>query len=153
MDKMLKVFIADDSSLIRETIILFLSVIPNVKITGQAEDVPEAIRLIQEKRPDVAILDIQMPGGNGIDVLAKVKKLEPPPVVIMFTNHAFPPYEKTCMKEGADFFFDKSKDFLKIRKVINQLLEHGNSSTRIDSKKLIIRNQSIPKEKSIHRLL
>ena len=133
MNKILKIFIADDSSIIREHITTLLSAISNVKIIGQAEDVPEAIRLIQEQKPNVAILDIQMPGGSGIDVLANVKKLESPPVVIMFTNHAYPQYEKTCTKEGADFFFDKSKDFLKIREVINQLLGQGNGSIKIDS--------------------
>ena len=65
----------------------------------------------------------KMPGGNGIDVLQKIKKNNPAPIGIMFTNYPYPQYRKKCMKAGVDFFFDKSTEFEKITEVIRKSIK------------------------------
>lgn len=122
MDSMFKVFIADDSDIFRERFISLLLEIPEVKIAGQARDVSEATRFIREQKPDMAILDIRMPGGSGIVVLKSIKKYNPSVMVIMLTNYPYPQYRKKCMKEGTDYFFEKSKDFEKVTEVIKELI-------------------------------
>src|SRR4030042_5409703 len=112
----MKVFIADDSLEVRKRIISILSDLQKIDIIGEAENVQEAINTIQELKPDVVILDIRMPGGSGIDVLKKIKKINHVPVIIMLTNYPHSQYRKKCMEAGADFFFDKSRDFEEIVK-------------------------------------
>jgi CheY-like chemotaxis protein len=68
----------------------------------------EAVDFIPKLKPDVVILDVRMPGKNGIDVLKQIKTDESPPIVIMFTNYPYPQYRDRCLQAGADFFFDKT---------------------------------------------
>jgi DNA-binding NarL/FixJ family response regulator len=86
----------------------------------EAGDVVEAINSIQGLRPDVAILDIRMPGGNGIGVLKAIREKNINTKVIMLTSYPYPKYRKKCMEVGADFFFDKSTEFKKICEVLKQ---------------------------------
>ena len=107
----MRVVIADDSSVVRERLTAMLSDVEEVETIGQAQDVGDAIDSFEELKPDAVILDIQMPGGSGIDVLKHIKKEQPDTVVIILTNYPYPQYRKECMDEGADFFFDKSLEF------------------------------------------
>ena len=115
----MKVVIADDSAEIRKRIIEMLSDIEKIDMIGQAENVPEAIEKISEFNPDLVILDIRMPGGNGIDVLKKIEKRNRLPVVIMLTNYPSSQYRKKCIGSGADFFLDKSNEFEKVVEIVN----------------------------------
>jgi two-component system LytT family response regulator len=93
MDK-LKVFISDDSATIRKRLVTVALDLPEIAVVGQAQDVPGSLAAIRQTRPDAVILDIRMPGGNGIEVLREVKKLDPAPKVIMFTNYAHAQYRE-----------------------------------------------------------
>jgi len=114
----MRLFIADDSEILRERLVENISEIENVEIIGQVGDTIKAIEAIERLKPDLVILDIQMPGGNGIVVLEKLKKMETPPVVVMFTNYPYLQYRKRCFDSGADFFFYKSTEFEKLIEVI-----------------------------------
>ena len=104
-------FIVDDSDTIRERLSELLATVEGVAVVGHASDVPSAQSGIQSTRPDVAIVDIQMPGGTGIDVVRHVKHGQiGGPSFIMYTNYGNPQYRKACADAGADFFFDKSTD-------------------------------------------
>lgn len=124
----MKVFIADDSALLRERLIDMLSEIEGIEIVGQAQDSLSAVRSIHRLKPDVVILDILMPRGSGFNVLQNIKKNKVAPVVIMFTNYPYPQYRKKCMEEGADFFFDKSSEFGKINDVLKQLIKDSHAA-------------------------
>jgi DNA-binding NarL/FixJ family response regulator len=119
----MKVFIADDSQVLRERLHEMLSELPGVEIMGYAQDVPEALTSIKALKPDVVILDIRMPGGSGVDVLQDIKKEEKTPMVIVLTNYPYPQYRKKCMELGADFFFDKSAEFEKVTAIFKQLTD------------------------------
>jgi DNA-binding NarL/FixJ family response regulator len=120
----MKVFIADDSLVLRERLEEMLSELPGVEIMGFAQDVPGALTSIKTLQPDVVILDIRMPGGSGVDVLQNIKKDKKDkknPMVIILTNYPYPQYRKKCMDLGADFFFDKSTEFEKLTAVFKEL--------------------------------
>jgi DNA-binding NarL/FixJ family response regulator len=120
MDK-LKVFISDDSATVRERLVTMALDLPEIAVVGQAHDVPGSLDAIRQTRPDVVILDIRLPGGNGIKVLREVKKMNPAPRVVMLTNYAQAPYRKKCEEAGADFFFDKSTEFDKLPQALEQV--------------------------------
>ncbi len=122
-----RVFIADDSSALRERLVAMLGEMDEVEVIGQARNVTEAIELIRESRPEVVILDIRMPGGSGIDVLENIKSEGPSPVVIMLTNYPYPQYRRRCLEAGADFFFDKSNEFDKIQQVFREMASHADA--------------------------
>jgi DNA-binding NarL/FixJ family response regulator len=120
MDK-LKVFISDDSATVRDRLVTMALDLPGVDVAGQAQDAPGTLDAIRQIQPDVVILDIRMPGGNGIEVLREVKKMNPAPRVIMFTNFAHAQYRKRCEQAGADFFLDKSTEFDKLPQALEQV--------------------------------
>ena len=121
----MRVFIAENSSIIRERLAALLSDLQGVEIIGYAEDVSEAVASIRLLRPDVVILDIQMPGGSGFSVLRDIRASELPAVVIIFTNDPFPQYRRRFIDAGADFFLDKSAEFEKLLDIFKGL---GNLS-------------------------
>jgi DNA-binding NarL/FixJ family response regulator len=121
----ISVFIADDSLVVQERLVALLSELDGVEIIGLAQTAPTAIAGVQELRPDVVLLDIQMPGGNGIEVLQAIKGAQIVPVVIMLTNYPFQAYRLKCLQLGADFFFDKSTEFDRIPGVLAGL-QHGS---------------------------
>ena len=120
MDK-LKVLICDDSATVRERLVTMVLDLPEVDVVGQAEDAPGSLDAVRLMRPAVVILDIRMPGSNGIKVLREVKKVNPAPSVIMLTNYAHDQYRKKCEETGADFFLDKSTEFDQLPLVLEQV--------------------------------
>ncbi len=118
----LGVFIADDSPVIRERIAEMLSSLENVVVVGEAADVSTAESGIAATKPDVAIMDIRMPGGTGIDVVRRLKQRQRSgPSFIMYTSYGLPQYRKASADAGADFFFDKSTDGPKLADAIKML--------------------------------
>jgi CheY-like chemotaxis protein len=70
-----------------------------------------ALTVIKEKQPDLVVLDIRMPGLNGIEVLKKMKEHGLRCKICILTNYPQQQYKEKCLTEGADYFFDKNKDF------------------------------------------
>lgn len=118
----MKVFLVDDSAIVLEKLAAMISGIEGVEIAGQALNARDAIQSIVALKPDVVILDIRMNGGSGLDVLKRIKKEIPPPIVIMLTNYPYPQYREKCQALGADYFFDKVTEIEKIYDTFKQLL-------------------------------
>ena len=117
----LRVFISDDSASVRERLVAMALDLPEVDVVGQAEDAPGSVDAIRQTVPDVVILDIRMPGGSGIEVLRRLKRMTPAPAVIMLTNFAYEQYRAKCRAAGADFFLDKSTEFDQIPRALEQV--------------------------------
>ena len=117
----MRVFIADDSEMVCERLTKMLQRLDGVEVVGKAHSVPDAIESISQLKPEVVVLDIQMPGGSGYHVLQNVKKDDPAPIVIMLTNYALPMYRQRSLAAGADYFFDKSIEFDKVVNAIHHL--------------------------------
>jgi len=118
----MKVFIADDSQVIRERLSALLSDIEGIEVIGEAKDGLEARDAILEQKPDVVILDLRMPWRNGLDVLRDIKESNPDIKVIILTNYPYPQYRRRCVEEGADYFFDKSSESEKVPEVLAKLI-------------------------------
>jgi DNA-binding NarL/FixJ family response regulator len=114
----MNVFIVEDSASIRERLAAMLGDIEGVTVVGQAETPAEALEGILRTRPDSVLLDIQLTGGSGLDVLRKAHSQVPATVFIVLTNHANPQYRRVCMEAGAAYFFDKSNEIARVREVI-----------------------------------
>jgi len=118
----MKILIADDSSLLRDRIKILLNSIKNVCVVYEAENGVEALQIIREKKPDLAILDIRMPELSGIEVLKKIRELKMDVKVCILTNYAYPIYKRRCIEAGADYFLRKTEDFEEIEIIVNEML-------------------------------
>jgi DNA-binding NarL/FixJ family response regulator len=106
-----RVIVVDDSPAVRARLVAMLREARDVHVVAEAENGDEALRLTRALAPDIVVLDLNLPGLSGLDVLALLKAEPVPPIVMILTNHAHDRYRSACLREGADFFFDKSRDF------------------------------------------
>ena len=117
-----KVLLVDDSRIVRERLGALISELPGVDLVGEASNVAEGIRKIRRLRPDIVVLDISMPDGNGIQVLEAIKKpRRVGPDIIMLTNFSHEAYRERCLELGAAYFFDKSAEFEEAVEMIQEL--------------------------------
>jgi DNA-binding NarL/FixJ family response regulator len=105
-----KVFLADDSALIRDRVAAML-VAGAMNIVGQAETPQDSIDGILAAHPDVVVLDVQLEGGSGLEVLRAVRQVDPRIAFVVFSNNAGPAYRKRYLGEGAQRFLDKTTEF------------------------------------------
>jgi two-component system, NarL family, response regulator DevR len=120
-EKTVKVFIADDSLIVRERLVEMCRKLEYAEIVGQAQNVPEAIQGIDKLNPEVVILDAQMPGGNGIDVVHHLSHGASKPFIIIMTNYAYSAFRQKCLAVGADHFLDKSREFDQLPAILRRL--------------------------------
>jgi PAS domain S-box-containing protein len=118
----MKVLVADDSQPIRRRLVERLLRLPDVTVT-EAEDTTDALRRIESFKPDVAVLDVRMPGGGGIKALDEIKAAHPGITVIIMTNYPYAQYRRKCLESGADFFFDKSTEFEQVAATVQELMD------------------------------
>ena len=110
------ILVVDDSSLIVERLSDMLNELRHVKQVLAASDYREAHKLLAEEAIDVALLDINLPGKNGIELLKMIVKQHPGIRVVMISNAADDMYRKLCKKEGASYFIDNRRNLSVYRK-------------------------------------
>lgn len=117
----IKIFIVDDAENIRKSLKKMLSGFNFVKIIGEADSVVSAIDFLSHNKPDITLLDLNLPDGNGLEILKTIKDGENPHKVIVLTNQSIEQYKVKSFNSGADYFFDKSTEFEKVIEIINSL--------------------------------
>lgn len=116
----MRLLIVDDSELLRERIRLSVSAISPETEIREAATLEEGRRGCREFLPQVAVLDIQLPDGNGYDLLRQIKVEKKCSCVVILSNHPF--YRKKCLAAGADFFFDKSDEFERFVETVGKVI-------------------------------
>ncbi|HEY3818533.1 MAG TPA: response regulator [Polyangiaceae bacterium] len=113
----MRILVVDDSPAIRARLVAMLREIPDVE-PYEAGGADEALAAIGERVPDLVVLDVHMPGKSGLDVLPTIKALPSPPVVIILTSDPSEHHRRLSLAYGADFFFDKSRDFARVVELV-----------------------------------
>ncbi len=122
----LKVLLIDDTVMILQRLQSLLAEVKQVSSTESVTSAEEALVMLDGYQPDIMVLDINMPGMSGIDMLRSLQlKNMIKPVVIMLTNNTFAGYRDECMRLGADYFLDKSRDFLQIPSIVEKVRERN----------------------------
>ena len=122
----MRVLVVDDSAIVGERLASILSEFEEIELLDQVKDGLKALERIRTLKPDVVILDIGLPGRNGMEILEEVKREKLTPVVMILTNYPYPQYQQRCTEAGADYFFDKSIEFDRVPQTFKQLI-HGSS--------------------------
>jgi len=115
---MLRILLADDHPLTRSGLAAWLEAEEGVELVGQASDGESAWTMLLEKRPDLALLDIEMPNGGGIEIAERVMKRKLPTNVLMLTAYSAQQYVLTSVRAGAKGFILKSAPFDRLRQAI-----------------------------------
>ena len=126
----MKLLLVDDSVDIWILLKDLLADVPGLEIAGEAGDVSEAVELARTLQPDVVILDIHLTGGSGIEVLHKIKQMQPAPVVIMLTSLSHPAYRPAALEAGADYFFEKTTGLLEMHRTLKELAREASTTVR-----------------------
>lgn len=98
---MIRIVLADDHRIVRQGIRSLLEAEEDFCIAGEAADGTEAVRVIEEQQPDIAVLDLQMPGLNGIQVARKVPEVSPKTRVVILSMHNSEMYVISALDAGA----------------------------------------------------
>ena len=113
------VLIVDDSKLIVDRLSALLKELDCISYIGSANSFAEASSLMEMHAYNLAILDINLPGKNGIELLTHIKEVHPEIKTIMLTNQTESYYRELCNKIGSDDYVDKTNDFERIPDLIN----------------------------------
>jgi DNA-binding NarL/FixJ family response regulator len=117
----LQVFIAEDSPSVLNALTILLAGVPHVQIVGHADRAQQAAQLIASLRPDVALLDVSLAEGTGIQVLQQIKQTSPGVVAVVLTSYDDRWTRAKCKEAGADHFLNKSADFDKIPDLLQRI--------------------------------
>mgnify|MGYP002626254593 CR=1 FL=1 len=124
-DKVIRILLADDHPLTRAGIAEFLRREPSLDLIAEAEDGEKAWDLIQDMNPDVALLDIRMPGLDGVSVAQKVKAANLPTSLIMLTSYDAQQYVIASLRAGAKGFVLKTVSPKDLTAAINTVSKGG----------------------------
>jgi DNA-binding NarL/FixJ family response regulator len=111
-----KVLIAEDHTLLRAGLKIMLSQEEDIEVAGEAENGKEAIRAVGLLAPDLVLMDLTMPGTNGMEAIAEIKKRFPETRILVLTIHKTDEYIQEALRAGADGYVlkDASQDELRL---------------------------------------
>ena len=103
----LRILLVDDHTLIRRGLAALLAGEEGFRVVGEAADGLAAIDVARQTRPDIIIMEIRLPGGNGLELAKKVKRLYPQIRLVINTDSDSPEYNNKASHIGADYFRSK----------------------------------------------
>ena len=115
-----RVFLVEDSDPIRERLVSLLATIDGIAVVGEAVSPKRAIEGILLTCPDSVVLDIELVGGSGIEVLRAVHAQAPDIRFIILSNHVDMQYRLVCMRAGASCFLNKSTEFARVPEIVSE---------------------------------
>jgi len=118
----LTILTIDDSEIVRKQLMEMLCEIKGVEWVKAAECAEEGLELALTLKPMLVILDLSMPYTSGVEIIPKLKQISPSPVLIVLTNYSDSIYQEHCINLGADYFLDKSLEFLRISDITKNIL-------------------------------
>jgi len=127
----MRVLLADDSELVLDALHEILYAVDQVVIVASCKNGTDALKAIRTHVPDLAIVDIQMPGLTGLEVLTEIRNEGIITKFIILTFFSSGYYRQLAMEAGADYFFSKADDFEKIAGVVEEMLSKENSDKRL----------------------
>jgi len=130
--RLLCVLVVDDSPHVRARLRRLLEESDSRCVVTEAGTAADVARALKSLRPDVVVLDLSLPDGNGFELLPFIKRVAPKCSVILLTNHEGPSIRERAIDLGADYVFRKSIEFELVPVVMQRVTERlrsGGTST------------------------
>ena len=105
---MIELVIADDQQLVRSGFGMIIGAEPDMSVIGEATDGAEAVRMVKTLQPDIVLMDVQMPGTDGLEATAAITAMEDGPRVIILTTFERDDYVFSALRNGASGFLLKN---------------------------------------------
>jgi two-component system response regulator DevR len=118
---MLKIFLVDDSGLVRRRLSALIGALDSVVIVGESEEADSALGCIRMTRADLVIVDPHLAGGSGMEIVESLARASSPVLTMVLTNHSGPAFRAACQRAGASYFFDKTGEYELARDTIVRL--------------------------------
>src|SRR5437762_6494275 len=103
---MIKVLVADDHAVVRRGLRQILAETEDIAVMGEAPTAPDVLRLVREQRWNVVVLDISLPGGNGIELIGEIRRERPDARVLILTVHPEDQSALRALSAGAAGFLN-----------------------------------------------
>jgi DNA-binding NarL/FixJ family response regulator len=123
MDKKQRVLIVDDHTLLRAGLRSLLAQDPNIEIVGEAADGRDAVRAVGQLTPDLVLMDLTMPGMNGIEAVTEIKRRYPEVRILVMTLHKTEDFIHASLRAGADGYILKDATHDELRVAIRSVLQ------------------------------
>jgi two-component system, NarL family, invasion response regulator UvrY len=134
---MIRIFIADDHSVVREGVKHIFSETPDIKVAGEASNGQEVIENIGKQDYDLLLLDIAMPGRDGLEILKEIKMQKPKLPVLILSMFPEEQYALRALKSGASGYLTKDSIPNELVKAVRKVLRGGNYISSSFSEKLL----------------
>ncbi len=118
---MTTVVLADDEALLRKALAALLPMEGDITVLAEVPDGRSAVAATREHRPDVLVIDLEMPGSDGLEAVLEIRRARPDQVVLMLTRHARPGVLRRALKLGIQGFAGKSAEPAQIAAAITTL--------------------------------
>ena len=155
--KMVRIFLADHHVLIRGGLRTLLRARKDFSVCGEADNGVDAVKLVIQTKPDVAIMNVNMPGINGIEATRQIRKAAPNTEILIFTAENNEDIMRECLRAGAGGYLLKSASDEQIIEAIEALAEHQGYYSRSIAEKLLRagnhRSDLTAREREILRLI
>src|SRR3972149_7473748 len=122
-ESLIRVLLADDHAVVRAGFRQFMESAGDIVVVAEADDGNQAVQAIQEHKPDVAVLDIQMPGMSGIEVTRWVRANVRTTGVLIFSAHDDDPYIMAVLQAGANGYVLKTADAADVIRAVRAVFE------------------------------
>ena len=122
MDKVQRVLIVDDHTLLRAGLRSLLAQDPGIEIVGEAADGRDAVRAVGQLSPNLVLMDLTMPGMNGIEAVTEIKRRYPEVRVLVMTLHTSEDFIHASLRAGADGYILKDATHDELRVAIRSVL-------------------------------
>lgn len=119
-EELIRVLLAEDEAMTREAIAALLELEPDISVIGQADNGSDAFKAALELRPDIVMLDIEMPDG-GLVLLSRLREHRPNVRCVILTRHANPGTLRRALKKGATGFIAKSTSAQSLANVLRRV--------------------------------
>ncbi|GGO23445.1 DNA-binding response regulator [Microbispora rosea subsp. aerata] len=119
---MIRVVLAEDQSMVRGALASLLGLEPDIEVVGEAANGDEAVAVAEATRPDIALLDIEMPGRDGISAAEELRRRVPGCRVVILTTFGRPGYLRRAMEAGAVAFLVKDSPASELAAAIRRVL-------------------------------
>jgi two-component system response regulator DesR len=117
----LRIMIAEDQTMVRQALVALLELEPDIEVVAQAAGGDEALAMVRKHQPDVAVLDIEMPGPGGIEVARKLTASAFPGKIVIVTTFGRPGYLRAAMAAGATGFLLKDSPAAELADAIRRV--------------------------------
>ena len=148
---MIRVFIVDDHEIIRQGLKMILKEAPDLTVVGEAADGNEALKKLRTAECDVLVLDMNMPGKSGIELLTEIKALRPKLHILVLTIHPEDKFALKTLKAGASGYLCKDTALEELEVAIRKIYNKGRYISNNLAEQLAF--EVVPDNRALHEQL